>query len=124
MKRTICPYCGSLSSELVGSDLYYCLGCGTKYDKEDEKFEKIRHTLSRYLDKTDENNPLHCEVSVGEEEAQGLSSLELPVVVSVFKDKYGTIRLNVYGVDKPKSFDDFTLREVEDILHEVKSLNK
>ena len=122
-QRTICPYCGSEHLEWHESgENYYCLGCGNYFTEKEAEFEDIRHELSALVMDTDEEHPVQCEVTIGEDEAQGLSSLELPLVVGVFQDCYAQIWVNIYGMDEPMEFDDLPLNDVKNILDEVKNL--
>ena len=115
MKTSICPYCGS---ENICNN--YCYGCGLEFSKEDVEYECVRHELADLVKNTDEQHPLHCEITIGEDDAQGLSSLELPVVVGIFKGKYGDIWFNIYGVEEPLIFDELSFENVSEILKELK----
>jgi DNA-directed RNA polymerase subunit RPC12/RpoP len=122
-KRTICPYCGSEHLEWRESEeKYYCLGCGNDFTEKEAEFEDIRHELSALIMDTTEENPLQCEVIIGEDEAQGLSTLQMPLVVGVFQDCYACIWVNIEGAEEPTNFDDLTLGDVKSILKEVKRL--
>lgn len=45
--------------------------------------------ISSFLDSTDEDNPLVCDITIGEDRFFGLSSLEMPTVTGIYKDNYG-----------------------------------
>ena len=114
-ERTICPYCGSEHLEWhKKGDNYYCLGCG----------KDVRHELSALIMDTTEEEPFSCEVTIGEDDACGLSSLELPLVVGIFQDCYACIWVNIYGMSEPMNFDDLTLNDVKSILEGVKNIKK
>lgn len=69
--------------------------------------EEIRHKLSALLMDTDEAHPLQCYIAIGEEEAMGLSSLQIPHVISMFQQpSEGIIWFNLEGVEEPIEFDD------------------
>ena len=122
-KRTICPYCGSEHIEYNEPHQdYYCYGCGNYFNEQEAQFEDVRHELSALVMDTTEDEPFQCEITIGEDEAQGLSTLELPVITGVFQDCYAQIWFNVYGMEEPMEFDDLSLDDVKEILNEVKNL--
>lgn len=80
--------------------------------------EKLRRRLSAILMDTDEQHPMECNVLIGESEAQGLSSLELPVVVSVFQQpSEGIIWFNIYGCKDSIEFDDMNLEDIVKVIN-------
>ena len=80
--------------------------------------EDLRHKLSAILMDTDEQHSLECNVLIGESEAQGLSSLELPLVTSVFQQpSEGIIWFNIYGCKNPIEFDDMNLEDIINIIN-------
>lgn len=80
--------------------------------------EKLRRRLSAILMDTDEQHPLECNILIGESEAQGLSSLELPLVTSVFQQpSEGIIWFNIYGCKDPIEFDDMNLEDIINIIN-------
>ena len=80
--------------------------------------EKLRRRLSTILMDTDEQHPLEYNVLIGESEAQGLSSLELPIVVSVFQQpSEGIIWFNIEGCKDPIEFDDMNLEDIINIIN-------
>ena len=82
------------------------------------KREDLRHKLSAILMDTDEQHPLECNVLIGESKAQGLSSLELPLVTSVFQQpSEGIIWFNIYGCKYPIEFDDMNLEDIINIIN-------
>lgn len=90
----------------------------------DIRREQIRQILSSRLADTDEKKPLQFNdekmVVIGEEEAQGLSSLELPRVTSLFQvPGDGTIWVNIVGCDEPMDIDDLNLCDLENILDAI-----
>lgn len=82
------------------------------------KREYLRHKLSAILMDTDEQHPMECNVLIGESEAQGLSSLELPVVISAFQQSSeGIIWFNIEGCKDPIEFDDTNLEDIINIIN-------
>lgn len=68
-----------------------------------------------------EENPLDCTknntmLTIGEDEAQGLSSLEQPQVTSVFQDQEGIVWVNIYGCNEPMETDDLTNNDLKCIV--------
>lgn len=91
---------------------------------EDIRREQIRQILSSRLVDTNEKAPLRFSdekmVVIGEEEAQGLSSLELPRVTSLFQvPGEGTIWVNIEGCDEPMNIDDLDSSDLETILDAI-----
>lgn len=127
-KITDCPFCGAKNS-VFGS--YYsdgglcleCSECERLFDLEDYEREDIRHKVSVLLNGTDEEHPKKCDIIVGEWEAQGLSSLELPHIVKCFQiPGDGTMWFHCDGaVDENgeeawMNFDDFDIHDLREIL--------
>jgi len=79
--------------------------------------EQYRQQLSAILMDTDEQHPLKCDVLIGEAEAMGLSSLELPHVVSAYQlPSEGIMYFNIEGADEPLEFDDLWQEDMSVIL--------
>lgn len=112
-----CPYCGSKNFEAY-EDRYHCLDCDYLFDEEDIERESIRHQISPLLDGTSEEHPRICSIlEIGEEEAQGLSSLELPEIDKAFEmEGEGTIWFHIYGEEDYRNFDDFSTPDLRKIL--------
>jgi hypothetical protein len=123
-----CPWCGSAHTEHAvgtasGEDGYRCLDCGGGFDGDDLRREPMRRRISALLEGTDETRPLRCGITIGEDEACGLSSLELPEVVSAFQiPGEGTIWFHIYGDNDPETgkerytaFDDLSLSDIRAI---------
>jgi len=80
--------------------------------------EELRRKLSAILMDTDEQHPMECNVLIGESEAQGLSSLELPVVISAFQQpSEGIIWFNIEYCKDPIEFDDMNLEDIINIIN-------
>lgn len=102
---TKCPFCESENIELVpagdGWDKphYHCKDCDRLFDKEEYEREELRHQLSPLLNGTSEEKPLEIFFNLpsAEEEAQGLSSLEIPAIDKVFElEGDGTMWYHTY----------------------------
>ena len=92
--KIVCPYCGSERFHLYESadafnpyDRYECEECERLFDKEDIEREDLRHQISCLLNGTSENEPkeIYFMIPSAEEEACGLSSLEIPHIDKVFE---------------------------------------
>lgn len=119
-----CPYCYSNSVVRTNSlgDLneYHCTECDCWFDDDDIVREGLRHAISPILNGTTEENPMPLNAVIGEGEAQGLSGLELPVVVSAFEvEGEGTIWFNIDGCAEPMNFDDLDTSDLKIILDEL-----
>lgn len=69
--------------------------------------ETLRRNLSLLLMDTNITNPINCDIIIGEEEAVGLSTLEMPKIVNIFQEpSEGIIWFQIEGVNKLKEFDD------------------
>ena len=123
-----CPWCGSAHTEnddtaASAEGDFRCLDCGGCFDGDDLRREPLRRRISALLDGTDETRPLRCSIIIGEDEACGLSSLELPEVVSAFQvPGEGTIWFHIYGDTDPETgkerytaFDDLSLGDLRAI---------
>lgn len=117
-KNPACPFCENENTELdMTEQRFHCKQCDSLFDEEDIVREDLRHHLSRILHKTDEQHPLPCGARIGEGEACGLSTLELPEVISCFQQNDGTIWVNIYGCEEPQDIDDLPTEDIRTILN-------
>lgn len=80
--------------------------------------EHIRHCLSALLINTDENHPLECDIVIGEGKAQGLSTLEMPHIISMFQlPSEGIIYFNIEGSKEPIEFDSLSKNDLLNIYN-------
>lgn len=80
--------------------------------------EQLRHRLSAILMDTDEQHPIECNITIGEEEAMGISSLKLPTITSAFQlPSEGIIYFNIEGLKEPIEFDDIHKKDLIKILN-------
>lgn len=72
--------------------------------------QSIRNYISRILadNKATEENPFECNVEL-DYNAVGLSSLEMPHVISLFEDKEGILWCNTDWSDSPVDFSELYL---------------
>lgn len=84
------------------------------------KREQLRRELSAILMDTCEEKQMACRITIGESEACGLSSLEMPTVVSAFQlPTEGVIYFQIEGVAEPMEFDDIPTHDLRVILNEL-----
>ena len=119
-KVRVCPYCGSEHYEWMGAEYepneYHCRACDRWFSEEDFKREALRHMISAVLSGAyaDSEDRAHtCSAVVGEDEAQGLSSLELPHTEMLYQLNDGTIWVRLGG--EWRNLDEFSVRDMENI---------
>ena len=105
--KIVCPFCGSERVHLDKEEdafnpyaVYECEECERLFDKEDIERECLRHQISCLLDGTSENEPkeIYFMIPSAEEEACGLSSLEIPHIDKVFElEGEGTMWYHIDG---------------------------
>lgn len=115
MSKITCPYCESENWTKEG-DRFHCNECDWMFDEEDITREDLRHKISAHLMETTEEHPRTVNVPVGEKEAVGLSSLELPVVIGAFHDPEAIVWFNIYGCEEPIEFDSMDTDDLKSIL--------
>lgn len=82
--------------------------------------EVLRKKFSALLMHTSEENPIECSIKIGEEEAMGLSSLELPEVIKVFQHPTeGIIYFLIDGMEDYMEFDDLSITDLEIIYNNI-----
>lgn len=82
--------------------------------------EQIRHKISAILMDTCEEKPMACNITIGEEQAMGISSLQMPTVTSAFQlPSEGIIYFNIEGYKEPVEFDDLSTYDLNKILKEL-----
>jgi hypothetical protein len=128
MKETTrtCPYCGAQNCGQTRRGWgYLCPECIRLFNDEDIERERLRHELWALLEGTDENNPKHCDIAIGEQEAQGLSSLELPRIGGLHQFQDGTMWYAFVGEDwaNDDSWRDIDTLSIEDLKTIVNELS-
>ena len=126
-----CPYCGAQEVMFFSFDnddgafpirCFHCEECDRVFSAEGWIREHIRHQLSPLLVDTDEQHPkmLSWHVLVGERDACGLSTLELPRVTGAFHDPEARIWFTLEGCDEPMNFDNLETGDLFNLLEEFR----
>lgn len=143
-KNLYCPYCGSEHFHLYEEgdafnpyDRYECEEpfCERLFDESDIEREELRHQLSPLLDGTSEDKPMEIYFMIpsAEEEACGLSALEIPHIDKIFEvEGEGTIWYHIDGEyenpfrekgEKPEllwhDIDDLELNDLRKLVEEI-----
>lgn len=95
-----CPYCGSKKIHNAYCVEFECEECERIFDEEDVEREDLRHQISPLLNGTSEKEPaeIFFNLPSAEEDAQGLSSLEIPAIEKIFEmEGEGTMWYHLYG---------------------------
>lgn len=88
------------------------------------KHEKLRRKISSFCSAlyATEETPIICErencaiLTIGHDEAMGLSELELPQVTEIFHDNEAIVWVKILGEDEPRELDELPTSDLEDIL--------
>ncbi len=79
--------------------------------------ERLKNRLIKVLTGTDRNHLKGCNVIIGEKEAFGVSSLELPVVIGAFLDSPGdNVCFRLDGLEDPVGCQDLPEEDLVKIL--------
>ena len=85
--------------------------------------EILRRHFSALLMNTDNENHLKCNIPIGEGDAMGLSTLQIPKVIGAFQEpKEGIIFFYIEG-DCIVEFDDMETDDLINILNTLKEEN-
>lgn len=98
-KKIYCPFCGSKKFH-VNEGKYECDECHWLFDEEEIERQELRHQISPLLNGTSEEEPaeIFFNLPSAEEDAQGLSSLEIPAIEKIFEmEGEGTMWYHLYG---------------------------
>ena len=80
--------------------------------------EHLRREISKFLIDTDENHPLKCNVIIGEDEAFGLSSLQLPRICELFQiPGEGIIYYKLEGTNDFEEIETLTKSDLTNVLN-------
>ena len=129
MTDLYCPFCGSKHYHPYGNQYenrYECEECGWFFDAEEIDRQNIRHQISCLLDGTSEEKPkeIYFMIPTAEEEACGLSSLEMPHIDMVFEvDGEGTMWFHEEGENEIntkepvwRDLDELSLQDLQGLL--------
>lgn len=120
-EKSICPFCLSEDLKVLATDLYECKNCGMWFDSDDVEHEALRQKISALCSEVmaTEENPIKCEVIIGDDEAQGLSDSEKPLVTGVFHDYDAIVWVTVYGAEGPWELDGLSTSDLRNILEGI-----
>lgn len=119
-----CPYCKE-HEVVISSDgtYYHCNSCESDFDEDEFEHELLRQQISCVCsgEEATEEKPIDCTkdgalLTIGSEEAQGLSELEKPRVIGVFQDFEGIVWVNIEGIDEPQEADMLSTSDLQTIL--------
>lgn len=88
-------------------------------------FEKLRRKISAicsYFYAT-EQNPINCDtkdymlLTIGHDEAMGLSELELPQITEIFHDNEGIVWTKIKGESEPRELCSLSDSDLKDIVN-------
>jgi hypothetical protein len=77
--------------------------------------ESVRHFISKMLMET----TMNCNLILGEDEAQGLSTLQMPTINKIFEDNEGIIWLQFEGTQEPTELDEFPIETQIEIINKL-----
>lgn len=125
--KVLCIECESEKVELTPELRFHCLDCGRLFDSEDIQREMLRRRLSPLLSGTSEEDPMKVFVTIGEEEACGFGSLELPEIEEVFLFEDGTMWFHIYGgreADGTKTWEDIDTLSIKELWDLVEAVSR
>lgn len=116
-KEIYCPFCGSKKFHVnVNEGKYECDECHWLFDEEEIERQELRHQISPLLNGTSEEEPaeIFFNLPSAEEDAQGLSSLEIPAIEKIFEmEGEGTMWYHLYGEREDNGED--TWRDLDEL---------
>jgi hypothetical protein len=88
------------------------------------KHEKLRRKISAICTMfyATEDIPIKCDsegykmLTIGHDEAMGLSELELPQITEIFHDPEAIVWVRLIGESEPRELDDLSVSDLEDIV--------
>jgi len=118
---TICPFCGS-DNIYYEKGIAHCCDCMEILGQDEVLHEELRQKISCACsgECATEDNPIDCTkgsmLTIGDDEAMGLSELDKPQVTGIFHDPEGIVWITMYGDPDPKEIDDLTTSDLAKIL--------
>ena len=106
-KEIYCPFCGSKKFHVnVNDGKYECDECHWLFDEEEMERQSLRHQISCLLNGTSEREPkeVYFMIPSAEEDACGLSCLEIPHIDKIFEvEGEGTMWFHEIGENELES---------------------
>ena len=120
--KMVCPFCGGENCVIQVDPGYHCTTCEYDFTDDDIRHEELRQKISCICsgNYATENRPIDCTkgsmLTIGDDEAMGLSELDKPQVTGIFHDPEGIVWITMYGDPDPKEIDDLTTSDLAKIL--------
>lgn len=121
-EKMICPFCGGENCVIQVDPGYHCTTCNYDFTDDDIRHEELRQKISCACsgNYATEDSPIDCTkgsmLTIGDDEAMGLSELDKPQVTGIFHDPEGIVWITMYGDPDPKEIDDLTTSDLAKIL--------
>ena len=121
----VCPFCKE-HDVIISNDgtFYHCNSCDSDFTEDDYEHELLRQKIACVCssEKATEDEPIDCVkdgalLTIGDDEAQGLSELEKTRVIGVFQDSEGIVWVNIEGIDEPQEVDMLSTSDLQNILN-------
>ena len=120
--KMVCPFCGGENCVIQVDPGYHCTTCEYDFTDDDIRHEELRQKISCACsgNYATEDRPIDCTkgsmLTIGDDEAMGLSELDKPQVTGIFHDPEGIVWITMYGDPDPKEIDDLTTSDLAKIL--------
>lgn len=120
--KMVCPFCGGENCVIQVDPGYHCTTCEYDFTDDDIRHEELRQKISCVCsgNYATEDRPIDCTkglmLTIGDDEAMGLSELDKPQVTGIFHDPEGIVWITMYGDPDPKEIDDLTTSDLAKIL--------
>lgn len=120
--KMTCPFCGEDHCIVETKNGYHCTSCEYDFTDDDLEHEELRKKISCVCSAhyASEEKPIDCTkgflLTIGDDEAMGLSELEKPQVSSIFHDNEGVVWIKMVGEEEPKEVDSLTTSDLKAIL--------
>ena len=109
-EKMICPFCGGENCVIQVDPGYHCTTCEYDFTDDDIRHEELRQKISCVCSSNyaTENRPIDCTkgsmLTIGDDEAMGLSELDKPQVTGIFHDPEGIVWITMYAARWPSLF--------------------